>query len=604
MNPALIIFGIQSVIRLGRVSNNALEQWARDGEAIFPEINKPDFNKLTFLSGFFNKPENKHYVVGPQSPYAEYWDNTAPKRDLTSQDALFTAATKIKAERGGDLSQTLAPAAAILVKQWDKKAGPVSPWAQIILTAGDIALDYVAANPSILGGNGNGEKLIAAYAKNLSELLPDDGQFGVKEGFVQRLTGVFLRAGLSTVNNNPQWVVSESHVTELINATVTPLLAVMPGDVTTQLIWQDVADTLMGPAASAALQTVAKHQTAFLGSDFAPDKAVGAVTRALFLNAAEDGLKDQFTKEGLLGLYTAALGVAAEQPKLFLGDGSKPEDQFAREMFTSLLGVLKTSPPPFDGEVGIALAGTALEVVGANAHRFAGASSPWEQAAADMVQSLTGHLSDALNTNGNIKNVFSKTQLTEFGRIVLTRVAETPRMVLSSKNEAWDGVIVAVASAMKADEKLLLTGDDWLQIASVAAAEAAANPGRLFKLDPNKPNNVLAGELLTVVLKAASKILLEPELSTRNVLYGNTLREAIIVILRSTSGNPQAVQERLSQIEELITKLNEFIASNQSHYGNKEWLRLFRILLSGVLEGQATPVLDLEQANELLKGAI
>lgn len=124
--------------------------------------------------------------MGAGAIYAEYQDNTAPKRDASSQDALFTAATKITAERGGDLNQTLVPAAAILARQWDKKAGLFSPWARIILTAGDVALDYVAASPSILRGNGNGEKMIAAYARNLSDLLPDDGEFGVKEVFMQR----------------------------------------------------------------------------------------------------------------------------------------------------------------------------------------------------------------------------------------------------------------------------------------------------------------------------------------------------------------------------------------------------------------------------------
>ena len=54
MNSALIMFGIQSVIRLGRVTNDALEQWARDGEAIFPEISMPEFNREVFLNGFFN----------------------------------------------------------------------------------------------------------------------------------------------------------------------------------------------------------------------------------------------------------------------------------------------------------------------------------------------------------------------------------------------------------------------------------------------------------------------------------------------------------------------------------------------------------------------
>jgi hypothetical protein len=66
---------------------------------------------------------------------------------------------------------------------------------------------------------------------------------------------------------------------------------------------------------------------------------MGMVTRWLFLQAADEGLLDQFTKEGLLGLYSAVVGVAVAQPQLCLGDGAKPNDIFARELFSKLMTV-------------------------------------------------------------------------------------------------------------------------------------------------------------------------------------------------------------------------------------------------------------------------
>ena len=602
MNPALISFGIQSVIRLGRVTNDALEQWARDGEAIFPEIRKPTFNREVFINGFFNKSKNKHFVVGDTAPYAEYWDHPKVIPEKSAIDALFTAAIKISAEKGDDLNRGWAPGGAILIKQWDPARGPISPWARIILAAGDIALEYVSANPSILGGDGNGENLIAAYAKNLSDILPDDGDFGAKENFAQRLTGAFLRAGFNTISRNPEWLVSEEHLQELISSSVAPLVEALPDSITEQLKWREIADAIMGPMAKAALQTVAKHQTAFLGDNFDPDKALGAVTRALFLEAAKDGLKDQFTREGLLGLYSAALGVAAERPQLFLGDGQHPEDELARELFSNFAGVLRDSPPPFDGEVGIALASAALGTVGNNIHRFADDTDLWAQTAAEMVRSLITKFKSALDTNENIKSVFSKSQLIELGRILLSHVAETPSMILGSGNEAWEGVLTAVAAAMKADTKLLLSGNDWLEIVKAAAEEVAANPARLFRLNPADPENVLAAKLISVILKSAAAIIETPDLQGKTVLFGKTLREAIIIVLRATSGNPQAVQEHLDKIEKLIKKLNEFVAQNHLQYGNKEWLRLFRILFSALLDGKDIVDLTEETANELLKG--
>jgi len=602
MNPALISFGIQSVIRLGRVTNDALEQWARDGEAIIPEINQPAFNREVFVNGFFNKPENNPFVVGDTAQYAEYWDDPAAKPDKSAIDALFTAAIKIGGEQGVDFNRGLALGGAILIKQWDPAQSPISPWARIILTAGDIALEYVSVNPSILDGDGNGQKLVSAYAKNLSDILPDDGNFGVKENFAQRLTGAFLRAGLETINRNQELLISEKHFQELISCSVKPLVQALPNSITEQLKWREIADVIMGPAASAALQTVARHQTAFLGEDFDPDRALGAVSQALFLEAAENGLRDKLTPEGLLGLYKAALGVAAERPQLFLGDGQRSQDEFARELFANFAEVLSESPPPFDGEVGVALASAALGAVGNNIHRFVDDTALWEQTAAEMVRSFTTKFKSALDSNEKIKSVFSKSQLVELGRILLSHVAATPEMILGSGNQAWEGVVTVVATAMKEDTNLLLTGDDWLEIAKAAAQEAAANPARLFKLNPANPEDVLAAKLISVILKSAGAIIETPELQGKTVLFGKTLREAIIIVLRATSGKPQAAQELLEKIEKLTTKLNEFVAKNHLQYGNKEWLRLFRILLSALLDGKGTSDITAETANELLQG--
>jgi hypothetical protein len=287
-----------------------------------------------------------------------------------------------------------------------------------------------------------------------------------------------------------------------------------------------------------------------------------------------------------------------------LGDGQRAEDTLARELFSNFAGVLRDSPPPFDGEVGIALASAALGAVGNNIHRFTADTDLWQQTAAEMVRSLITKFKSALDTNENIKSVFSKSQLIELGRILLSRVAETPWMILGSKNEAWEGMLTAVAAAMKADTNLLLSGDDWLEIAKVVAEEAAANPARLFRLNLGDPDDVQAAKLISTILKSAGAIIETPDLQGKTVCFGKTLRETIIIVLRTTSGNSQAAEEHLDKIEKLIKKLNEFVAQNHLKYGNKEWLRLFRILLSALLDGKDMADLTVETANELLQGGL
>ncbi len=602
MNTALISFGIRSVVRLGRISSDALEQQARDAPAVFPLIQAADFNAKSYVAGFFTRSGNKEFVIGDDAPYAEFWNVNKPKSDAASIDALLTAAMKIDTERAGGLDRTVRTGAAVMVRQWSDTAAPVSPWARIILAAGDIVLEYVAANPSVIDGDGTGEKLIAAYARNLSELLPDDGEFGAKEQFLQRLAGAFLRAGLSTATENPRWLASEDHVAELIKATAGPLRDAFPDDITEQLRWHAVTDALVGPAATAALRTMAEHQVAFLGDDFDPDRAAGALTRAVFLEAAESGLQTQFTKDGLLGLYAAVLGVAAEQPQLFIRSDGGAEEAFARDIFAGFMTVLKDAPPPFDREVGLELAGVALDTVGRHVHRFAG-TSDWQSTAADLLKAITDRLSRALADNEKLRDVFTSSQLTELGRVLLTNIAGTPRMVLGSGNEAWEGVLRAVASAMAADEELLLGGDDWIRIAAVAAEEAAANPGRLFELDASDPDDVLAGKLITTLLGAAAEATRAPDRKARNVLYGATLRKAIEIALRATAGNVGDTREHLAKIDEVVRKLNELVTDNHERYGNKEWLQIFRQLLAGALDGRAPAELTTELADQLLQGA-
>jgi hypothetical protein len=133
----------------------------------------------------------------------------------------------------------------------------------------------------------------------------------------------------------------------------------------------------------------------------AAGKALGAVIRALFLKAADEGLDDLVgkdkgsRKESWLTLYRAAIRVAAENPKLFVNDGGKPEDQLIRDLFQDMLDVLKDLPPPFTESDAAALAGVALEAVGSNAHRFADKDNPWQQAAADAAGTLMAKLSAA-----------------------------------------------------------------------------------------------------------------------------------------------------------------------------------------------------------------
>jgi hypothetical protein len=608
MTPELLVFSINSIIRLGKAGKAAAEQAARDQDALFPLLKATDYDPLIYVNSYFRQDtERRALVQGNNAPHKALWDQVqdqAIENDEGINDLLIIS-IQWETESGGSAPdprvRTDLAAGSALVAQWNPSNKPVSPWIGVMLTAADIALAYVSTHPEILDIGSQGEKIISAYAKELAVLLPDDGNFGPEHGFGQRLGATFLKAGLSAVVTNPQWLSSEEHVQKLIGNSIKPLIDAFPAQTAVQqLVWSDLGEAIMGPVAAATFETLAANQAAFLGDNFQVDEALGALTNALFVEIAKDGLTDQFKKEGLLELYRAAVTVVVEKPALFVGADAGASDDLARDMVSSLARVL-VQVSDSDRQLGRQLAGTAIAVVGRNAQRFADEDEPWHAVAAQLVGSVTASLSTNILSQAAIKNVLSQDQLVELGRIVVTSVGNSPSLVTGADHAEWNGVISAIAQAMEADEKLLLSGDDWLQIASVAAREAATNPERLFKLDVDQ---VLAGQLMSTLLEAASVALAEPTQAKRSVLYGDTLREALLITVRAASGNAGAVREHLAEIKLLSVSLNTFVIENHEEYGSKEWLRMFRMLLQAVLDGVGAPVLDAEIAEELLKGAV
>jgi hypothetical protein len=217
-----------------------------------------------------------------------------------------------------------------------------------------------------------------------------------------------------------------------------------------------------------------------------------------------------------------------------------------------------------------------------------------------MVKSFVDSMSGALAENRSLATVFSRTQLVDLGRVLLTHISNSPSMVLGSDNEALQAVLAAVTTAMAADDDLLLNGDEWIQIAAVAASEAAANPVRLFNLDPNDPGDVLAGQVMSMVVKSA--IAARRADGGKSVLFGATLAQTLMMVLEAVSGRAQDIGDNLPAFENLLAGLNAFVAANSGRFGSDEWLELMSGLLPLVLDGKDLPPFTVEAMTAILRG--
>ena len=147
-------------------------------------------------------------------------------------------------------------------------------------------------------------------------------------------------------------------------------------------------------------------------------------------------------------------------------------------------------------------------------------------------------------------------------------------------NSGLQAIVQGIARALAQDTQGLLTPEDWLAVATAVAAEAMAHPQRLFNgASPSGGVGVgLISDLLAVAQAAGGR-------AQGSVLFGPTLREAIIVAMRTVAGNSAAAATNQAKLKELASMLTNRASSPAGQLGSKEWLESYRVLLTRVLHG-------------------
>jgi hypothetical protein len=612
IDPGLIVFGIRALIRLMHTGKAAYEQYERDRDLLFPEPLSPDYNDLAFLRRVFDNNDANAALVdkarhGALSPYWSTEHNGPDPTVPGAAEALYLEAVRIRTEaaaRQGQIAPRRATeaAGALLVQQWAEGQAPVGPLGQMVLALADIGLEFVGTRASVLGIGGNGEKLLGAIASNLADMIPDDGaQFGNKTQFAEWLIGLFLHAGLQAINDQPALLVSAPHLQALIARTLPPIIQALPNDLAQQSAWRDVTEVLLGPAAQAAIDTVAAQPTAFLGDSFDPHTAMGALTQALLHEASQRGLRAQFSEAGFLTLYRAALDVAASRPELFVGRADRQVLEVATGLIGGIAAQLHDAPPPLSADLGTALAGVVLETLQQHSTGLLNAAQPWEQLATILVAQVIEGLKPALEHEPT-RPLFSHAQLLALARTLFLPVAQTPAM-LTGDNRELQGLVQSVARAITQAPQVLLSPEDWCQIGAAAAREVVANPQRLLTLVPGAagaPAVTACTALITDLLAVASGELTAGGRQAGGVLSGATLRDAIILVLRAASGHIDAAMQHRPALQRLTERISQLVRSQPGQYGSREWLMLFQALLDRALTTGESDLLTAELAARIL----
>lgn len=628
----MVLFSISSIMRLVQTGRIALSDYAADRPAIFPMVKVTEVSSDTILFGFFRRDEVQEEIkkTAFDAVRVRYFEEDSGKLyirdslDENDKDALSTLRFMLLKNNLKELSistfkdipdlDTGEIAGAYLVKQWGDSSAERGPLARILFTVGAIAAEFIQVDPAMFGNNSRGDKFLRGFSVTISDLLNqyiEQSSFNGKAEYAEHALALAMRASLSTLQQNPSLVVSEKHIELLISNTLKPVIDAIPEtfSVNDQLDFKVLSEAFTGPAINAALTVISDNSSDFLGDRFDKTKAAGMLAGALLSKLASQGVQQSLSSEGVFELYKAALTVVAETPELLIKqDGTtKQEDQIIQDVFNNIINTLKDVPGPFDvyfKDVPVMILAASLEAVGKNVTARS-SHNEWENVATDIAGKILKAFATELKkppmSPPEFSNRFKKSQLVELSRIVLNHIAATPEMT-GVRIDEINQIIGAVAQAMVADEKLLLTDNNWKKIAAVAAQEAASNPGRLFAIDTNDKSRNLAAELIKLLLENAAKTIISNEDEERAVLFGDTLEQAITLTLRTYSGAPQLAEEQLDLVSENIIMLIEFVTKNSALYGSKEWLKMYRSILSiNVNGGNIISLENIEDANKLLE---
>ena len=211
-----------------------------------------------------------------------------------------------------------------------------------------------------------------------------------------------------------------------------------------------------------------------------------------------------------------------------------------------------------------------------------------------MIKQVTKGLADTLNDvdadglpKGALKS-FSNRQLLELGRVILTQIVQTPGMVGIKRFEV-QAIVAGMAETIVADDNLLLSANEWIEIAGVAARKAASNPGRLFGLSADDPGEALAVTVIKTVLRVAGNAWTAGGREEHPLLFGETLQAVLGTVIEALAANVSALAAKPNLVDQFLQILLKAASANPEKFGSEGFLKVFRLLIRDVLASGTVP---------------
>lgn len=625
MSPTMIILAVKGIIRLGNAGIAAYEQAVVDREIRVFHSRLGEVDLIDRAIAVLSVPEHADRLL--TGDLAHYWKGSeilgGRPVDAAAELALIEAAEEIwdgwmlgmEPAKGERLLTPAGSASVSVLRQWAKDEGPPSPAVRMALAMGEVALDLVSAKPDLFAETKGGQQMLNAFANSLSSLLPDpEDPRDWDDALARKTLTIVFRAGLEAVAEHPDVVADEAHLQALTGRVAQSFRKGLTEDPENLFTWLHLRDNLLGPAAKASFDSFLEHPDAFFGQAFAAEEAMGAVSQAFFKQLAKEDLEAVFSTQSLIALYRSLVSAVAERPDLLLGDGQTPAALAAEEMLAGILEILKQAEPPFDRRLAAQLFETAASTLPRRLPIIVGVVPGWDLVTRNALAAVIEGVKRGRDPNGlpDLGELFDDRQALAFAKLAFREIARTPGLVLpDGSSPELRTMVAAVTRSLCQADRNLLSAEAWLEVAEVAFEEAARNPARLFDSLLEEPDAQLGVQVVRKLLSVAKDALVDGDRSGGQVLFGESLKEAIIVGLKAVAADTTKGAELLpAAVGALATRLNAMISKPEARagvavvgkqIGARQWLWLFRALVADVVAAGEMPSLSDAQLLAMLQ---
>jgi len=585
MDPTLIIFAIESAVRLGQKLNDILVDETVERPLILPVGNLyADIAELD-AKEFFDREENRD-LVEEGGPYCNF-----AGADLVKAYSSLIAID----ERLGGSAGTMVDAKALIVglhkfEQFKKGFGAKHPVQRVLGTLVEIGVDYFSVNPDALGKDSSSRRVLEAFILRL-----DDIEFSEETPTV--IIGDVLLAALKTLDEHITLVDDDERLQVLLGGVTKAVVEEVEEALseTEKMRREDLIKRMGSSILRGGIGAFTENSDLFLPGDSTAKVLVQSTLEQLLV-----GIRDRdnlFTNESIELLFRSALRAVGENSELF------SHEKILQELISSTAEVLasREGKEVFSEETASAILRDALDIAAENIETLIKPDHPRKQLLATTVGSIAGGLSARLTGAGSVRALLSKRQLVELASIAFQEVARNPEQLLGdglaeARKTALAQIIGSVARALGDDPTRLVNGASFLELLREALKVGVLNADKLLDLDTEDPEV----NLLYRITQEIASAVLEAE-DSRNLLSRDVFVGMVSRLLPVASANVGPVIETqdpiIGRTVTLALKLAEEALGNRINGAN------LPALIEGLLIQVLCDELDLDDGEAVVVAA-